>query len=336
MGFLCVRCFMVRIKAGLVSFKSALLEVLMYVMVFLLLIASVAFLCHKFYGFQNHIDWVLATIYACLSVFSFYVFAINDMHAKNFKGRTMALSFLTVHLALMVLVMSFIFATPVQLTWYLAGLFFGLSYLFGFYGLNEWSKRHNRSKQLMQNELLTDELTQLFNRRAMAQHALKEEQFCQMMHSQLSMMIIDIDDFKKINDQYGHAVGDVILVQISELFQHHVNESGSIYRWGGEEFVVMLPVTGLFEAKQIAKKLTRKVAEHEFSINSLLTLSVTISVGVAQWIVGESICKETLERADKALYKAKSTGKNAVVVADFTDISHTNKGTGLTKQASIF
>jgi diguanylate cyclase len=97
--------------------------------------------------------------------------------------------------------------------------------------------------------------------------------------------------------------------------------------------VVLLPVTGLFEAKQIAKKLTKKVAERSFAIKDLLQLKLTISIGVAQWIGGESICIETLERADKALYLAKSAGKNAVVVADFTDITLSPNSSSQSKKA---
>ena len=324
---------MLQNKTSHMSIKSMLLDVMVYSMVFLLMNVTVAYLCHKLYGFQANIDWVLVGLYSSLSLFSYVVFAINDRLAKSFKGRTMAWSFLAVHLAMTVLVMSFVYSTPVSLTWYFAGLFFCISYLFGFYGINAWVKKHNESTQLIQHELLTDELTQLFNRRALAKHALKEEQFSVTSNSQLSMLIVDVDDFKVINDQYGHAVGDEILVQISQLFMHHVNKSGSIYRWGGEEFVVLLPVTGLFEAKQIANKLTRKVAERNFTIKDLLQLKLTISIGVAQWIGGESICVETLERADKALYMAKSAGKNAVVVADFTDITLSTKNSNQSKKA---
>ena len=244
------------------------------------------------------------------------------MHATSFKARTTALGFLSVHFALTVLMTSFIFNIPIKLVWYLAGLLLTLSYLLGFYGISRWSKYQRATRQQLQHELLTDELTQLFNRRAFAQHALEEEQFARNANTHLSVLIIDIDDFKPVNDQYGHAVGDDLLCQISKLFKHRIKGLGEVYRWGGEEFVVMLPVTGLFEANQVAIKLIKKVSARTFNIKQLVNLNITVSVGVAQWLPDESICKETLDRADKALYKAKAAGKNAVAVADFKDISH--------------
>lgn len=298
-----------------------------YVASFLLMNLSIGYLCHSFYGFQQPIDWVLAGIYLCLSLFSYYVFVVNDIHATSFKGRTTALGFLTVHLALTVLMTSFIFNTPIKLVWYVAGLLLTLSYLLGFYGISRWSKSQRESRQQLQNELLTDELTQLYNRRALAEHAIQEEQFARNANTHISILVIDIDDFKPINDQYGHVVGDRVLFQISQFFKQKIKDLGEVYRWGGEEFVVMLPVTGLFETNQLANKLISKVSAHTFVIEQALELKVTVSIGVAQWLQGESVCKETLERADKALYKAKAGGKNAVVVADFKEISRKGLGT---------
>lgn len=231
----------------------------------------------------------------------------------------MALGFLSGHVGLSVMAMSFIFALPEKLALYVAGILVAVNYMLGTYGINKWSKHHQLNKKLLQHELMTDQLTQLFNRRALAQNALHEEQFSRHSSSDLSLLIIDIDDFKTINDQHGHAVGDEILIQVSKTFNHYLRKSGSIYRWGGEEFVILLPVTGLFEANQVANKLIEKVAKKDFVINGILSINVTISIGVAQWLADESLSKETLERADQALYKAKLAGKNAVVVADCKD-----------------
>ncbi len=307
------------------AFKKPVMSLAIYALVFLLMNFSVGYLCYSYYGFQQPIDWVLAGLYLSLSVISYYVFVVNDTHATSFKGRTTALGFLAVHLALSVLVTAFIFNTPIKLVWYLAGLLLSLSYLLGFYGITLWSKNQRAARQQLQHELLTDELTQLYNRRALAQHAKHEEQFAVDSNTHISVLIIDIDDFKPVNDQYGHAVGDDLLRQISQLFKHRINKLGEVYRWGGEEFVAMLPVTGLFEANQLANKLINKVSAHTFNIKQLLELKVTVSVGVAQWLPEESICKETLERADMALYKAKAAGKNAVAVADFKDISQSGE-----------
>lgn len=313
--------------------KKTVISLTTYAVVFLLMNLSIAYYCYDAYGFQKPIDWVLTSIYLSLSLFSYYFFVVNDIRASSFKSRTTALGFLAVHLALTVIVMSFLFEAPVKLAWYLAGLLLGLSYLLGFYGISHWSKKHQSAKKQLQIELMTDELTQLCNRRALAQHAIEEQQFANKSNTHLSVLILDIDDFKVVNDCYGHSVGDEVLRQISQLLKYHINDLGEVYRWGGEEFVVLLPVTGLFEANQVANKLVRKVAEKHFNIQGLLELQTTISVGVAQWLSSESICKETLERADKALYKAKAAGKNAVVVSDFKAISINENSKGQSKFA---
>ncbi len=292
-----------------------------------------AFYCYNLYGLQHQIDWVLAGIYTLLSLFSFYVFVVNDIHASQLRGRAMALGFLSGHMALAVLVMSFVFALPVKLTWYLAGMLMATSYLLGTYGITKWSKHHRASKESLKHELITDELTQLFNRRAFASNSVVEREFCMSSNSDLSVLILDIDDFKLINDQYGHAVGDEVLQQLSQIIKAYVRKSDSVYRWGGEEFVALLPVTGLFEANQVANKLVKRISEMTFNISDMLNLKLTVSIGVAQWVAGESISKETLPRADKALYKAKSNGKNAVVVADFKDVAHSNPSEDQTKLA---
>ncbi len=301
------------------NISTALRRFVTYASVFLFLNLAISYFCFSLYGFHSTIDWVLTAIYSTLSLFSFYVFVINDIHASRLKGRAMALGFLAGHIALSVLAMSFIFATPTHLTWYVAGILMGASYLLGTYGITKWSKHHRASKEYIKRELVTDELTQLYNRRAFASNSLLEREFCMSSNSDLSVLILDIDDFKLINDQYGHAVGDEVLKQLSQIIKGYVRKSDSVYRWGGEEFVVLLPITGLFEAHQVANKIVKIVAEHTFIINQNLKINLTVSLGVAQWVRQESLLNDTLNRADKALYKAKSNGKNAVVVANYKD-----------------
>ncbi len=311
------------------------LRSLAYAVVFVIFNLLLGYVCYEMYGFQDSVDWVLVGIYSVLSLFSFYVFVINDIYAKHLKGRAMALGFLSGHLALTVLIMSFLFSTPSNLSWYAAGLLMVASYLFGTYGITKWAKIHRESKALLKHELITDELTQLFNRRAFASNAVKEREFCMSSNSDLSVLILDLDDFKLINDEFGHAVGDEVLKGVSQFIKAYVRKSDSVYRWGGEEFVVLLPVTGLFEANQVANKLVKKISETEFNISNIIDLKLTVSIGVAQWVAGESISKETLVRADNALYKAKQSGKNVAVVADYKDISHGSQSNQQKEDQSI-
>jgi len=152
-----------------------------------------------------------------------------------------------------------------------------------------------------------DTLTKVHNR------SYFEETFChEMMHQKeqethLSFMMLDIDKFKVINDTYGHQVGDDILVELAQLVESKTRKTDSFARWGGEEFVMILPQTTLEMALRVAENLREIISSHTFSHN----LSITCSFGVASLGEGESQ-KSVMKRADDALYKAKEAGRNRV------------------------
>ena len=152
----------------------------------------------------------------------------------------------------------------------------------------------------------TDRLTQIPNRAYMI---LQLEYM--MKHSRrndlpLSVIFLDIDHFKHINDTYGHRSGDGVLVELSSLMSQRLRESDILGRWGGEEFVIILPQTALKEAIGVAEKLRQMIESHRFDHGK-----ATCSLGVAQMI--EDDTDETLvHRADAMLYVAKSHGRNQV------------------------
>jgi diguanylate cyclase (GGDEF)-like protein len=123
----------------------------------------------------------------------------------------------------------------------------------------------------------------------------------------LSLIIVDIDHFKKINDTYGHLVGDKTLKSLAKLLQKQVRKNDIVARFGGEEFFIMLPNTNIERAKQIAERL-RKATEKSNS-----KPSITISLGVTEYKQGDNLRKMTL-RADEALYYSKEHGRNQVRV----------------------
>jgi len=274
---------------------------------------------HFFFTRVQHTDWVLIGIYAFLATLTYYFFVINDLNARKLNGRAMAMSFFICYLALSLVATSFAFKIASNLIWYVSGMMLIIGYSLGTYGVTKWGRYHKKVKKIMVHENLTDDLTGLFNRRAFAINSNREIEFCLTSGSDFSVIILDIDDFKMINDKFGHVAGDQVLKQLSALIKSFIRRSDSVYRWGGEEFVVLLPITGLFEAHQVANKIVKIVAEHTFIISQDLKLNLTVSLGVAQWVRQESLLNDTLDRADKALYKAKKGGKNAVVVADYKD-----------------
>lgn len=154
----------------------------------------------------------------------------------------------------------------------------------------------------------TDALTGLYNRLRFDDIIQREITFGKRQDIPLSIIYMDIDFFKKINDKYGHDIGDMILKEIAFIIRDVLRVSDYPFRWGGEEFIILCPSTTLNEIKVLAERLRERIAENNFSIQK----KVTVSIGLTQYQDGESV-DEMIKRADKALYQAKECGRNRVV-----------------------
>ena len=166
-----------------------------------------------------------------------------------------------------------------------------------------------KQKSQYKHEAYTDELTQIDNRASfniLFDKAIEENKNSQ---SYLGMILLDIDNFKQINDRYGHTVGDTILKCFATLILENIREIDSFSRWGGEEFVLLLPDTTLKNTKKIAEHLRLLIEKYDFGIDKKLTCSFGVTIGN-----NEDTSKSLFERADKALYQAKNSGRNKVVV----------------------
>ena len=130
-----------------------------------------------------------------------------------------------------------------------------------------------------------------------------------------SLLMFDIDHFKKFNDTHGHQTGDRVLQQFARLLQENTREADICCRYGGEEMAVILPQTPLEDAHLLATKLCRKIREHAFAGTGGQALSVTASIGVAEYDPGYSAPEDMVEACDAALYEAKENGRNRVEVA---------------------
>jgi len=130
----------------------------------------------------------------------------------------------------------------------------------------------------------------------------------------LTCLMLDLDHFKRINDQHGHLTGDAMLRQFADLTQSCLRGSDVLARYGGEEFVILVTETGLEGATTTAEKVRRAIAEHGFRGANGQDLRMTTSIGVAE-LLSEESPEGVLARADKALYEAKRTGRNRVVCA---------------------
>ena len=156
-----------------------------------------------------------------------------------------------------------------------------------------------------------DHLTKLMNRQAFETLSANMLADSRRHKTPLTVLMMDIDYFKKVNDSYGHAAGDKVLQGIAQILSSTVREADLVCRWGGEEFVIFLNKCDVVDAERIAEQIRTKVATQAFEFE-LYHLKVTLSIGVASYRHDEPL-KELMARADNALYEAKNTGRNSIV-----------------------
>jgi diguanylate cyclase (GGDEF)-like protein/PAS domain S-box-containing protein len=178
------------------------------------------------------------------------------------------------------------------------------------------ARLYNRIEQVS----ITDELTGLFNRRGFFQFGEREFERSLRFSRPLSVLMLDIDHFKRINDTYGHSAGDKVLRVLADCFRQNKRGIDVEGRYGGEEFILLLPETLLAGAGQIAERIRQSVAELAIPVSpsnedlSPVDLRITVSVGVAQRLPGTPSIDALIDRADQAMYRAKGSGRNRIVL----------------------
>jgi len=173
-----------------------------------------------------------------------------------------------------------------------------------------------RVNEVFQQLSITDDLTKLHNHRFFQDHLPREMKRSERTGEPLCLILIDIDDFKALNDRFGHAVGDAVLRRVADVMQRSIREMDLLARYGGEEFVLLASKTELAGSVALAEKIRQAVAEARFSVVDLdgpKEISITASFGVAQY---HGDPKAFFNDADRALYRAKDAGKDCVVADD--------------------
>ena len=172
------------------------------------------------------------------------------------------------------------------------------------------------SQQALIHQATHDPLTDLLNRRAAMDQLTKELARSKRHVEDLAVGMCDIDHFKRVNDTWGHQIGDEVLCQVSQILVTGVREYDVVARWGGEEFLLIAPIKAGFDSDALFERLCKTVADSKVKTNSG-ELAVTVSIGVA-FATGAGSLKNLLAEADAALYQAKAQGRNRVVYAPKT------------------
>ncbi|GAP67206.1 diguanylate cyclase [Mizugakiibacter sediminis] len=170
-----------------------------------------------------------------------------------------------------------------------------------------------------------DPLTGVNNRRALAEHAARLIAAAQRDGRPFSALMVDADHFKRVNDRYGHGVGDAALCALVARMQRTLRASDLIGRTGGEEFVILLPTTGVAEAREVAERVRETVAMAPLRADGS-EVALTLSIGVAVYRTGDADLDALLQRADTALYAAKHAGRNRVVAIGDAPAADTHAG----------
>lgn len=161
---------------------------------------------------------------------------------------------------------------------------------------------------------LQDPLTGAGNRISLNNALQHEIEMTRRYRQDMAVLMLDMDEFKNINDMFGHAQGDEVLIRAVEIIQEDVRSSDEVYRFGGEEFVILLAATKLAEATQIAERLRAKIEGLTLEQDGVRIIT-TSSIGIAMLHASDSI-ESLLDRADSAMYSAKQSGRNRVIIAE--------------------
>ncbi len=298
----------------MISFETTTNEKIQLNIMILVVLSTVILLLinFSFYSFKDQFN--LFDLFSDLFLLftTFYLIYITHKNSKVKSGfyYYTAIGFSFLFFGLLVLTLSHIFIYPKAIVDLSVKSLFLLGYGLLAIGVTKWIKFNESRRQELSIQANTDELTGLLNRRSFTSFIKFEFFSSQTNATVFSLIIIDIDFFKRVNDAHGHLAGDEILKQLADVLQTGFRRSDKVSRWGGEEFAVLLPDTNLVNATSVAEKLRLKVEQNLFNLSSI-DINLTISAGVSESLTTDADVDDIIKRADEALYLAKNS-RNSV------------------------
>lgn len=182
-------------------------------------------------------------------------------------------------------------------------------------GINEMAGRLNDIYSELRKSSYRDPLTGCHNRRKLGEDIMAAFSLASRSDEKLAVLMLDLDHFKAINDAYGHAAGDSVLLSAAEVMRSQLRKHEFLYRYGGEEFVIILPATNAPDATILAERIRISVENKKMDVGSSSPVTVTVSIGIADNAQADNSIKDVIDLADQALYKAKDEGRNRIHVA---------------------
>ncbi|RDE25090.1 GGDEF domain-containing protein [Motiliproteus coralliicola] len=258
---------------------------------------------------EGSLDWFSVCMEGTLTLLPASVlYAIQGLKKQSQVYLPLFVGLTLIILALITDTLDELVHMPTALNALVEGVFQVIGYLLLLIGLKRWVDIDNEQKKHLLKLATTDSLTGIFNRRHFIDALNKETYRCRRYNEALSVILFDIDFFKKINDQHGHNVGDTVLIEVTQRVRHAIRDSDLLARYGGEEFMLLVPEANVETATRMAEKIRQQLQQNQMQGVG----QITASFGVSQYRICESP-HDLLTRVDQALYRAKSAGRNTVV-----------------------
>jgi diguanylate cyclase (GGDEF)-like protein len=190
-------------------------------------------------------------------------------------------------------------------------------YIYDVTPLSEVNYRLQKANEELIDMSHRDPLTHIYNRRYFAEQSSKILSFAKRNDIPLTILILDIDKFKRINDTYGHFVGDEVIISVAKTLENHIRQSDIVARFGGEEFVMLLQDCDIQNGKTVAEKVRIDIKNASVKTSNGIPVNFTVSTGVAQYCdkQDKSNLEYTVHRADEALYESKKSGRDQTTLA---------------------